>query len=123
MYPSKAESFTVFCDLESEPGAAWTLVLSHAMEYRHKDTIAPFKKPLNMNLPVNELSPNWKMYRMSLGQMTSLKSQSTHWRVTCSFPQYRVDYRDYLRVKFSSLDPLTFIGREVCRKVSVENIK
>ncbi|XP_031566897.1 uncharacterized protein LOC116301872 isoform X2 [Actinia tenebrosa] len=111
----------VFCDLRSEPGSAWTLVLSHRMEYRNKDTIAPFKKPLTMNIPVNEKSPNYNMYRMTRDQMTNIKSQSTHWRVTCNGAF--VDYRDYLRVRFADLDPLTFNGAGVCKKVEYINVR
>ncbi|XP_031559364.1 uncharacterized protein LOC116295622 [Actinia tenebrosa] len=111
----------VLCDFKSEPGSAWTLVLSHQMEYRHKDTIAPFKQPLNTNLPVNEKSPNYNVYRMTLDQMTNIKSNSTHWRVTCNGAW--VDYRDYLRVRFADLDPLTFMGSGVCKKVEYINVR
>jgi hypothetical protein len=113
----------VYCDLKSEPGSAWTLVLSHRMEYRYNDKIAPFKKPLNMNLPVNEKTPNFFMYRMTHAQMTNLKSKSTHWRITCNAYGVSVDYRDYVRAKFADFDPLTFIGVGVCKKVEYINIR
>ena len=38
--------------------------------------------------------------------MEKLKLTSTHWRATCSFEVFGVDYRDYLRFKLSAFDPL-----------------
>ncbi|KAK3738868.1 hypothetical protein QZH41_004142, partial [Actinostola sp. cb2023] len=111
---------TVYCDLTSERGSAWTLVLSYAMRYRFKSNISTFKFGLTRDLPVNSKTPNFYMYRMTRAQMKNIKSQSTHWRVTCS---YYVDYRDYLRVKFADLDPLTFIGGGVCKKVEYINVR
>ncbi|XP_031559360.1 uncharacterized protein LOC116295620 isoform X4 [Actinia tenebrosa] len=111
----------VFCDLRSEAGSAWTLVMSYQLQYSNKSNIAPFQKPLNLNLPVNVKSPNYNMYRMTLDQMTNIKSHSTHWRVTCNSAW--VDYNDYLRVRFADLDPLTFIGGGVCKKVEFINVR
>ncbi|XP_020892292.1 uncharacterized protein LOC110231603 [Exaiptasia diaphana] len=110
----------VYCDLESERGSAWTLVLSYSARYRNKKNIAPFKYGLTRDLPVNSKSPNFNMYRMSHAQMKNIQSQSTHWRVTCN---NHVDYRDYVRVKFRDLDPLKFIGGAQCKKVEYINVR
>ena len=80
-------------------------------------------KTMQYNAPLNEHSPNWNLYRMSLAQMTHLKSQSTHWRATCSFPVYKVDYTDYVRGKFADFDILTFSGYGICKKVEYVNIR
>ena len=95
--------------------------MSYQLRYTNQDNIAPFKKPLNMSIPINEKSPNYNMYRMTLTQMSNIKSHSTHWRVTCNTAW--VDYVDYLRVRFDDLDPLTFIGNGVCKKVEYINVR
>ena len=41
--------------------------------------------PLSINDPVNENSPNWFLYRLTVDRMKSLRDVSTHWRATCSY--------------------------------------
>ena len=82
----------VYCDMNSEEGSAWTLVMSFSLKNKAIDQVD--KKRLGVDAPLNEHSPNWNLYRMSLSQTTHLKSQSTHWRSTCSFPTYKVEYTD-----------------------------
>ena len=60
---------------------------------------------------------------MTLDKMNHVKSQSTHWRVTCSFPTHGVDYTDYVRAKFGDFDIMTFVGAGVCKKVEYVNIR
>ena len=112
---------TVYCDMESEPGSAWTLIESFALKNRAVQQVQ--RHPLQTNAPVNEGTPNWNIYRMSLSQMKSLKSQSTHWRVTCSLPVHGVDYRDYARANFVDFDVMTFLGDAVCKKMEFVNIR
>ena len=107
--------------MTSEAGSAWTLVMSYALKSRNMQQIA--RTTMLQNSPVNEHSPNWNIYRMSLSQMTHLKSQSTHWRATCSFPSYKVDYTDYVRAKFTDFDIMTFLGEGICKKVEYVNIR
>ena len=107
--------------MTSEPGSAWTLVMSYALKSRNMLVIARTTMP--QNNPVNEHSPNWNIYRMSFSQMTHLKSRSTHWRATCSFPSYKVDYTDYVRAKFTDFDIMTFLGAGICKKVEYVNIR
>ena len=107
--------------MESEPGSAWTLIESFALKNRAVQQVQIH--PLQTNAPVNEGTPNWNIYRMSLSQMTSLKSQSTHWRVTCSLPVNGVDYRDYARANFADFDIMTFLGEAVCKKMEFVNIR
>ena len=122
IYDFKANIFmTVYCDMNSEPGTAWTLITSFALKNAQNDKVK--KHPLQINAPVNEKSPNWNIYRMSLSQMTYLKSQSTHWRATCSFPTHGVDYTDYVRAKFADFDIMTFLGDGICKKVEYINIR
>ncbi len=108
--------------MTSEAGSAWTLVMSYALKNRQMKEIQN-EGSMRKNAPVNEHSPNWNLYRMSLSQMTHLKSQSTHWRTTCSFPTHKVDYTDYVRAKFTDFDVMTFLGDGICKKVEYVNIR
>ena len=105
--------------MTSEAGSAWTLVMSYAL--KNKD-MKQAREVMQHDAPLNEHSPNWNLYRISLAQMTHLKSQSTHWRTTCSFPAYKVDYTDYVRAKFTDFDILTFSGEGIFKKVEYVNI-
>ncbi len=107
--------------MTSEAGSAWTLVMSYALKNRHMVQLT--RKTMKQDAPVNKHSPNWNLYRMSLSQMTHLKSQSTHWRTTCSFPTHKVDYTDYVRAKFTDFDIMTFLGSGICKKVEYINIR
>ena len=73
--------------------------------------------------PVNDNLPNWKRYRMSLKMINDLSAQSTHWRATCSFPTYGVDFVDYVRGKFVNFDVVNFIGDNTCKTVEYVNIR
>ena len=106
--------------MTSEAGSAWTLVMSFVLKNSRMKQIM---ETMQYNAPLNEHSPNWNLYRMNLAQMTHLKSRSTHWRVTCSFPTHKVDYTDYVRAKFADFDILTFSGWGICKKVEYVNIR
>ena len=107
--------------MNSKVGSAWTLVLSCSLKNREIDQVD--WKPLGVDAPVNEHSRNWNLCRMSLSQMTHQKFQSTHWRSTCNFPTYKVDYTDYVRAKFADFDVMAFIGSGICKKVEFVNIR
>ena len=84
----------------------------------------PFTQSLfSLNHPMNARAPNWEAYRLPLARMEELRSQSTHWRITCSFPSSGVDYRDYVRVEFANFELLTFQGREACKEVEYINVR
>ena len=86
-------AFPVYCDFNSEPGAAWTLIQSHALSNNHQ-----FKnKPFFVDAPVNHNAPEWDSYRLSLHRMKLIWNSSTHWRATCNFQIDGIDYRDYAR--------------------------
>ena len=56
--------------------------------------------------------------------MEVIRSSSTMWRVTCSFPKYKSDiYRDYLRVELNQVDILQFNGWGDCCYVNHINIR
>ena len=114
-------SLTVYCDFESEPGSAWTLVMSWSLQ---NNNLPAFRStPLTENVLVNEKTPNWNVYRQSKKSMDLLKSQSSHWRATCSFNRVKFDYRDYVRGSFKDFDITTFLGAQQCKKVEYINIR
>jgi hypothetical protein len=107
--------------MKTEPGNAWTLVMSIATKNRRLSQF--YSSPFKLNTPVNENAPNFNLYRQTLSRMQSIKSQSTHWRATCSYPTHGVDYRDYVRGNFKDFDVMTFSGRGICKKVEYINIR
>ena len=84
----------------------------------------PFtQRGLFKNEPMNPDVPNWEAYRLQLDRMKGLRSESTHWRITCSFdPASVVDYRDYVRAKFQNFDVLTYKGSKTCKLVDYINV-
>ena len=80
--------------------------------------------PLSINDPVNENSPNWFLYRLTVDRMKSLRDVSTHWRATCSYDKYGINnYKDYVRGKFAEADIFAFLGSGVCLKTELVNIR
>eukprot|EP00118_Oscarella_pearsei_P019413 m.206318 g.206318 ORF g.206318 m.206318 type:complete len:288 (+) comp39671_c0_seq12:566-1429(+) len=110
------ESYTVYCDINSEIGAAYTLVESFALKYNDK---LFKKKSFTQNFPISHNSPRWDYYRLTKDRMTRLADVSTHWRATCNFPEVGLTYEDYVRVKITALNPVTFQGQQVCIPVEM----
>ena len=121
LFDSSGNSFPAYCDLQSEPGSAWTLVLSVSNLYRKLFVFQ--RTPFKYNAPVNENAQNWNLYRLSLARMKSLQSHSTHWRATCSYPTHGVDFKDYVRGNFKDFNIVDFLGRAQCKKVEYINIR
>ena len=121
IYDDAGNNFPAYCDFKSEPGTAWTLVMSWANKHRLLPALRD--KPFKNNAPVNENAHNWNLYRLSLTRMRSLQSHSTHWRATCSFPTHGVDFTDYIRGKFKDFNIVDFIGSAQCKKVEYVNIR
>ena len=121
LFDSSGNSYPAYCDLQSEPGSAWTLVMSWSNSNRK---LTPFHlTPFKYNAPVNENAQNWNLYRLSLARMKSLQSYSTHWRATCSYPTHGVDFKDYVRGNFRDFNIVDFLGRAQCKKVEYINIR
>ena len=120
IYDGDGTRYQVYCDLTSESGMAWTLVMSQTFQHR---ALAQFQKPMFLDAPLNQESPRWDEYRLSLSQMKQLKSVSSRWRVTCNFPTEGLKFTDYVRAKFSEFDALHFNGHNVCKKVEYMNVR
>lgn len=117
----------IFCDFESEPGMAWTLVQSYSLEkgqMRSKRDIFS-RRSLLQDFPVNESFPtSWPSYRLSLAAMQSVRVQSSHWRATCDFPEIGVDFRDYDRASLDAFDVMdSFLPSYSCRRYEFINIR
>ncbi|XP_073248778.1 uncharacterized protein [Porites lutea] len=122
IYDAAGNGFTVYCDMETEPGAAWTLIMSWSLKNK---LFSNFRQtPMSINDPVNENSPNWFLYRLTMDRMKSLRDVSTHWRATCSYDKYGINnYKDYVRGKFADADIFAFLGHGVCLKTELVNIR
>ena len=121
IYDDDGNSFPAFCDLKSEPGIAWTLVMSWSKKNRLVSAF--YNTPLQINAPENETSPNYDRYRLSLERMRSLQVHSTHWRATCSYPTHGIDFTDYLRGNFKDFNIVDFLGHGKCKRVEYVNIR
>ena len=109
----------VYCDMTSEAGVAWTLIMSEISPGMRVTATTPLFK----NKPLEEENVNWYLYRLRLSRMEDLKVVSTHWRATCSLQLSGVDYTDYVRVELSRLDLIKFQGSNVCFPVEFINIR
>ena len=113
----------IYCDLSSELGSAWTLVMSWQTA-KFRDLLNFRTKVFAEDAPINAGSPNWFVYRETLARMKSIRSQSTHWRATCDINIREViDYEDYLRGRFVDLDIFEFQGGQTCFPIDYVNIR
>ena len=90
-------SYEVFCDFDSEEDLAWTLFASSDKQ----------EQSFTENYPKNEYDLDWKRFRLPKSVMIEISSHSTFWRTTSSYSEYGVDFRDYMRVRLSIVNPLT----------------
>jgi len=122
LFDDQDQRYMAYCDLSSEPSSAWTLVMSWNRASKNVPQIQI--KTFLQDAPINQNTPNWSLYRQTLARMKSLRSRSTHWRATCSFNLMKaIDYRDYVRGKFSDFDIMTFLGNGKCFPVEYVNIR
>ena len=121
LYDNGGNSYPAYCDLNSEPGTAWTLIMSWSTRNRKLPAFDKF--PFKYNSPVNENAQNWNLYRLSLARMKSLQSHSTHWRATCSYPTHGIDFRDYVRGSFKDFNVIDYLDNNKCKKVEYINIR
>ncbi|CAH3044017.1 unnamed protein product [Pocillopora meandrina] len=99
---SDNERFSVYCDLQSEPGFIWTLIQSLSLSKRNAFNYAGFGK--NFEIDIEEGKGNWNEFRLSLSQMQYLANHSTHLRATCNFFTDGLQYTDYARAELAGHD-------------------
>lgn len=112
--------YETFCDFNSEPGWAWTLVMSQSLKRRGE---AFAKGSFLGRVFKKHRDPNWERYRIGGGRMRIVEALSSHWRITCDFPTHGVDYRDYVRATFKNLNPLKYNANGECREMEYINIR
>ena len=89
---------------------AWALIAIESIALKHH-AFFQTKDSLSTGLAINENSPNWNMYRLSLGRMSRIRVVPfTYWRATCEFPFAGIDYCNYVRAKLADIDPMTYNG-------------
>ena len=119
IYDSNSERFSVYCDLQSEPGFVWTLIQSLSLSKRNAFNYTGFGKNFEIDIEVGEV--NWNEFRLSLSQMQYLANHSTHLRATCNFSTDGLQYTDYARAKLASHD--IFGTWETCQMYEYVNIR
>ncbi|CAH3044007.1 unnamed protein product [Pocillopora meandrina] len=116
---SENERFSVYCDLQSEPGFVWTLTQSFSFSKRKTFNYAGFGK--NLEIDIEEGEANWNEFRLSLSQMQYLANHSTHLRATCNFSTDGLQYTDYARAKLAGHD--IFGTWDTCKMYEYVNIR
>ena len=116
---SDNERFSVYCDLQSEPGFVWTLIQSFSFSKRKTFKYAGFGK--NLEIDIEEGEVNWNEFRLSLSQMQYLANHSTHLRATCNFSTDGLQYTDYARAKLAGHD--IFGTWDTCQMYEYVNIR
>ena len=121
IYDSNSERFSVYCDLQSEPGFVWTLIQSFSLARGNTFKNSRFSK--NFEIDIGEGEVNWNESRLSLSQMQSLAIYSTHLRATCNFSMDGLQYRDYARAKPASHDIFgTWVTCQMYEYVNIRGI-
>lgn len=84
IYGLEGETFSVYCDMESEAGFVWTLIQSFSLA--NKEIFE--EKGFGVDFPKNDAigEVDWSAYRLSLSHMQSVAHHSTHLRATCNYP-------------------------------------
>ena len=116
---SDNERFSVYCDLQSEPGFVWTLIQSFSFSKKNAFNYAGFGK--NLEIDIEEGEVNWNEFRLSLSQMQYLANHSTHLRATCNFSTDGLQYTDYARAKLAGHD--IFGTWDTCQMYEYVNIR
>ena len=120
IYARDDTPYKVFCFFT--PTEIRTLVMSYSISN------APTMRShsLKDNVPFNEDSPNWALYRLSKTRMNDIKTPSSQWYYTCNFDSESWQSRDSLQVSFDKNNILNYdistAGNE-CRRVTYVNIK
>ena len=96
------KTFSVYCDIDSEPGFVWTLIQSFSLA----NAGMFFSKAFGVDFPVNQSKNevDWYLYRLPLSQMQSIANHSTHLRATCNYPTEGLRFTDYARAELEGHD-------------------
>lgn len=112
--------YSVYCDFTSEPGSVWTLIQSMAYSKAANFKLRSYAEDNS----INEANPNFDNYKMSRDQIETLKTTSTHWRITCNLqPTGAVDYNDYVRGRMNAIDITNYVGKGICKTIEFIGIR
>lgn len=123
--------WSVFCDFNSEPGYAWTLIESFSRHHRNDLRI---NRAFSSSNGVNNLyKDNLSLYRQSLFQMLNSYERDRQlisepmWRATCNFniktSQRYSSPDNYMRGYFNQFNILNYVGQGQCQLVNYINIR
>ena len=114
-------TFQVFCDMDFASKTVWVLVQSFYYKKNYLFRSAPFHKTKS----VNEDSPNFSSYRLSLHRMLQLKTLSTLWKASCNYEKSPRTSVDSMRGEFQVTDLFerTSGRSQPCSRLSYSNIR
>lgn len=120
IFDSANEAFSVYCDMESEPGFVWALIQSFSLANKDIFEEKGFSVDFSVTQGGNDVDLN--SYRLSLSQIQSIASYPTHLRATCNYPTEGLQYTDYARTKLESHD---IFGNwdDICRLYDYINVR
>ena len=121
IFNSTNEPFSVYCDLQSEPGFVWALIQTFSLANKDTFKLIGFGTDFPVNQHGSEV--NWNSYRLPLSQMRSLANHSKHLRVTCNFPTDGLQYTDYARAKLAGHDIFGSWDGNQCKMYEYVNIR
>ena len=75
LFDNKDRRYVAYCDLSSEPGSAWTLVMS--WDRTNKNLPQFQRKTFLEDAPINHNTPNWNSFRQTLERMKNIRSRSS----------------------------------------------
>ena len=111
------DTFEVFCDFDFNASIAWTLIQSYRLnESKH------VKESFFFDRPINQDTPSWNMYRLSLSRMESIRKNSHKWRITCDYETDGTVYIGFVVGSVNDADIVSFRGFR-CAKVDYINIR
>ena len=127
LFDGTNKPFTTYCDFESDPGFAWTLIESLSLA---KAKTSKYRRNFSYNTESDGCGVDWSEYRLSKTRMASVKNSagSNYFRATCNFnaelDKGLLDHRDYLRVAFCRYNSLFSTSSSyTCATVDYFNVR
>jgi hypothetical protein len=112
-YKLKVDGMLVdaYCQFDHAEYTAWTLVTSWRLDADSNFNAATF----GSSTARNQDDPTNVLYRLDFPRMAALRTESTMWKSSCNMDNSPT--RDFVQAKFIDLDPLSFSGGGVCKKM------
>ena len=118
VFDANMNLFEVFCDFPANSSVAWTLIQSYQL-----DNQANLQRRIYPeDYPVNQETPVWNVYRLSLSRMKSIQQDGSKWRITCRYDTDGLNYIDYVQGSNKKIDILT-VEVNTCIDVEFINVR